>query len=64
MDITRQSGMMLNELNREMRFASTQAMIESQKKLHTDKPIICTTSEMGESGIILMCSFMVYFLFK
>lgn len=32
MELTRMSGMMQNEFNREMRFASTQAMIESQKK--------------------------------
>lgn len=59
----RMDSLLLNEIQREMRFASTQAMIESQNKLH-DKPIVCTSSEMGGSGIILVCSFMIYFLFK
>jgi|GEM_PF-6473019 len=31
MEITRMTGMMLNELNREMRFASMQAMNKAQK---------------------------------
>lgn len=65
MELTRMSGMMQNEFNREMRFASTQAMIESQKKQQLlDHPIVCTSSDLGEGGIILVCSFMVYFLFK
>ncbi|WP_354734657.1 hypothetical protein [Acinetobacter nosocomialis] len=60
----RMDSLLLNEINREMRFVSTQAMIESQKNLPTDKPVVCTSTDLGESGIILVCSFMVYFLFK
>lgn len=57
-------SLLLNEIQREMRFSSTQAMIESQNQLHSDKPIACTTSTLGEEGIILVCSFMIYFLFN
>lgn len=57
-------SLLLNEIQREMRFASTQAMIESQNHLHSDNQIVCTSSSMGEGGIILVCSFMIYFLFN
>ncbi|WP_417651524.1 hypothetical protein [Acinetobacter baumannii] len=46
----RMDSLLLNEIQREMRFASTQAMIESQNHLHSDNQIGCTSSSMGEGG--------------